>query len=109
MTATSTSGLVAFLIMWGIFTAILFVGSLTLNRATQFIFGSLTLLFALLAIGDATGIEWIKTFAGIEGIVCGASAIYAAAAQILNDMYGRELLPLGTLAAKSTTALKMAA
>lgn len=60
MAASSTSGLVAFLVMWGIFTAILFVGSLTLNRATQFIFGSLTLLFVLLAIGDASGSAAIK-------------------------------------------------
>ena len=104
MTATSTGGLVAFLLMWGIFTAILFVGSLTLNRATQFIFGSLTLLFVLLAIGDATGNVFIKHLAGWEGIVCGASAIYAAAAQILNEMYGRELLPLGNKPAATKAA-----
>lgn len=110
MEATSTGGLVAFLVMWGIFTAILFVGSLTLNRATQFIFGSLTLLFALLAIGDATGSAFIKTLAGYEGIICGASAMYAAAAQILNEMYGYELLPLGNKASTSATpALKIAA
>lgn len=95
MEATSNGGLVAFLVMWGIFTAILFVGSLTLNRATQFIFGSLTVLFFLLALGDATGSVFIKTLAGLEGIVCGASAMYAAAAQILNEMHGRTLLPLG--------------
>jgi succinate-acetate transporter protein len=108
MEATTTGGLVAFLVMWGIFTAILFVGSLTLNRATQIIFGSLTLLFALLAIGDATGSEAIKTFAGYEGIFCGASAMYAAAAQILNEMYGRCVLPLGNKVA-APCALKKAA
>ncbi|GAB2899611.1 acetate uptake transporter [Uliginosibacterium flavum] len=109
MTATSTGGLVAFLVMWGIFTAILFVGSLTLNRATQFIFGSLVVLFALLAIGDATGNEAITHLAGWEGIICGASAMYAAAAQILNEMYGRTVLPLGNLPAKPAIALKKAA
>lgn len=95
MDATSEGALVAFLVMWGIFTAILFVGTLRLNRATQVIFGSLTLLFALLAIGDATGNETIKHLAGWEGILCGASAMYAAAAQILNEIYEREVLPLG--------------
>lgn len=110
MEATSTGGLVAFLVMWGVFTAILFVGSLTLNRATQFIFGSLTLLFALLAIGDATGSVFIKTLAGYEGIICGASAMYAAAAQILNEMYGYELLPLGNkVSISAAPALKIAA
>lgn len=108
MAASSTSGLVAFLVMWGIFTAILFVGSLTLNRATQFIFGSLTLLFVLLAIGDASGSAAIKTIAGLEGIVCGASAIYAAAAQILNEMYGYEKLPLG-LRTPKLVSMKLAA
>ena len=95
MEATSTAGLVAYLTLWGIFTAILFVGTFKLNRATQVVFGTLTLLFALLAIGDATGNEAIKHLAGWEGILCGASAMYAAAAQILNEIYGREVLPLG--------------
>lgn len=95
MEATSEGALVAFLVMWGIFTAILFVGTLKLNKATQIIFGSLTVLFALLALGDATGNEAIKHLAGWEGIFCGASAMYAAAAQILNEIYGRVVLPLG--------------
>ncbi len=95
MEATSTGGLVAYLTLWGIFTAILFVGTLKLNRATQVIFGSLVILFALLALGDATGNESITHIAGWEGIFCGASAMYAAAAQILNEIYGREVLPLG--------------
>ena len=95
MEATTPGGLVAFLVMWGIFTAILFVGTLKLNRATQVIFGSLVILFALLALGDATGNESITHIAGWEGIFCGASAMYAAAAQILNEIYGREVLPLG--------------
>ncbi|MDP5239859.1 acetate uptake transporter [Uliginosibacterium sp. 31-16] len=108
MEATSTGGLVAFLVMWGIFTAILFVGTFKLNRATQVIFGSLTLLFALLALGDATGNETISHIAGWEGIFCGASAMYAAAAQILNEIYGYELLPLGNKPA-AAVALKKAA
>ncbi|PAS94950.1 MAG: hypothetical protein CGU28_02900 [Candidatus Dactylopiibacterium carminicum] len=95
MAPAGEGSMVAFLIMWGIFTAILFVGTLKLTRALQFIFGSLTLLFILLGLGDATGNETIKHLAGWEGIICGASAMYAAAAQILNEIYGREVLPLG--------------
>ncbi|MDQ7989308.1 MAG: acetate uptake transporter [Candidatus Dactylopiibacterium sp.] len=95
MPAPDTGSMVAFLTMWGIFTAILFVGTLKLNRATQIVFGSLVVLFALLALGDATENEAIKHLAGWEGIFCGASAVYAAAAQILNEIYGREVLPLG--------------
>ena len=86
------------LLLWCVLTLVLFVGSLRLNRATQLIFGSLVVLFALLAVADATGNETLKTLAGWEGIFCGLSAIYAAAAQILNEIYGRDVLPLGQLA-----------
>jgi len=84
-----------FLLMWGIFTAYMFIGTLRLNRALQVVFGSLIVLFLLLSIGDFTGIKEIKVIAGIEGIFCGLSAIYASAAQILNEVYGKTILPLG--------------
>ena len=32
--------------------------------------------------------------AGYEGLFCGLSAFYAAMAQILNELYGRKVLPL---------------
>lgn len=84
----------SYLMMWGLFTAVMFVGTLKLNRALQFVFGSLTILFFLLAIGDFTGSTLIKTIAGIEGIICGFSAIYTGLAQVLNEVYGKTLLPL---------------
>ena len=45
----------AYLIMWGIFTLVLFFATLRLNRALQVVFGSLTVLFFMLAAGDAAG------------------------------------------------------
>jgi succinate-acetate transporter protein len=84
----------AYLIMWGIFTAIMFVGTLKLNGALQFVFGSLTILFFMLALGKATGSEDIIHFAGYEGIVCGASAIYTGLAQVLNEVYGKVVWPI---------------
>jgi len=84
-----------FLLIWGIFTAFMFIGSLRLNRALQTVFGSLVILFLLLSISDFTGIKTIKVLAGVEGIFCGLSAIYACAAQILNEVYGKTILPLG--------------
>jgi succinate-acetate transporter protein len=83
-----------YLFMWGIFTAVMFIGTLRLNGALQFVFASLTILFFLLAIGDWTGSAAIKTIAGWEGVICGASAIYTGLAQVLNELYGREWLPL---------------
>lgn len=95
MSAPSISGMVSYLTMWGVFTALLFIGTLQLNRALQVVFGSLTLLFFLLAIGDATGNIALKHFTGFEGIFCGAAAIYTGAAQVLNEVYGKTILPLG--------------
>ena len=84
-----------YLALWGVFTLFMFIGTLKHNRATQVVFGSLTILFALLAIGDFTGNHTITMIAGFEGIFCGLSAIYSAMGQIVNAEYGKTILPLG--------------
>jgi uncharacterized protein len=94
---TSPGAMAAYLLMWGIFTFCLFIATLRMNRATQFVFGSLTLLFLLLAASDIAGGGSLKQIAGIEGIICGGSAIYAGVALVLNETYGRTVLPLGTI------------
>jgi len=91
---SSSRAMGAYLFMWGLFTAVMFIGTLRLNVALQFVFASLALLFFLLAIGDWSGSAPIKTFAGWEGIVCGLSAMYASLAQVLNEVYGRTVLPI---------------
>ena len=93
--AASESAMVAYLIMWGIFTAIFFIGTLRISIALQIVFATLTILFFLLALGDFTGNVALKTFTGYEGIICGASAIYAGAGVLLNEVYGKTVLPLG--------------
>lgn len=85
----------AYLAMWGIFTLVMFIGTLKLNRALQVVFGTLTILFFLLAIGDATGNSMVTTVAGYEGILCGLSAMYAGLAQVLNEVYKKTVAPLG--------------
>ena len=97
VSAPSTNAMVAYLIMWGIFTGLLFIGTLKLSKALQFIFATLTLLFFLLALGDVTGNETIKRFTGYEGIICGASAIYTGIATLMNEMYGKVIMPIGTI------------
>ena len=87
----------AYLGIWGLFTFCLFFGTLRLNRALQFVFGSLTILFILLATGDATGNSAIKHLAGYEGIICGLSAIYTGIANVLNEVYGKTVLPIGVV------------
>ena len=89
-----------YLFMWGIFTAFMFVGTLKKNRVLMFIFASLTVLFLLLAIehwmmnSGISGSELVGTIAGIEGVICGASAIYLAMAEVVNEANGRVILPI---------------
>jgi len=54
-------------------------------------------LFFLLALGDGTGSVVIKRIAGYEGIICGLSAVYTALAQVLNEIYGKTIAPLGAV------------
>ncbi|WP_267900184.1 acetate uptake transporter [Alginatibacterium sediminis] len=99
-----------YLLLWGVFTAFMFVGSLCYPRAKQVVFGSLTILFALLALRDFTGSELIGTIAGYEGIFCGLSAIYFAMAQVLNNEFGRVVLPVGPVAiARNTEVVSLQA
>jgi len=84
-----------FLVMWGVFTLFMFFGTLRSNRALQFVFLSLTVLFGLLAIRDFAESPVVGTIAGWEGIVCGASAIYLAMAEVLSEQLGRDVLPIG--------------
>jgi len=95
---SNNTAMAAYLGMWGLFTAVMFVGTLRLHVAGQVVFGSLTVLFFLLAIGYFTDASpTFKHFTGYEGIFCGFSAIYAALAQVLNEIFGRTVLPLGTV------------
>lgn len=96
-TSSSSFAMGFYLLLWGLFTAGMFFGTLRMTRVHQVIFSSLTLLFVLLALGDFTGNTGIKIVAGFEGIFCGLSAFYAAVALVLNEVFGRTVLPMGAV------------
>lgn len=98
--ATSSGATAAYFFMWGLFTLVMFIGTLRLNKALMFVFGSLAILFLLLCVRDATGSTVVGTAAGYEGIICGLSAVYTGLAQVLNEVYGRVVLPIGPVTAK---------
>ncbi|HVB04077.1 MAG TPA: acetate uptake transporter [Chitinophagaceae bacterium] len=93
--AVNPAGMASYLICWGVFTAILWVVSFRISVAVQVVFATLTLLFALLAGAELTGRSIIRETAGVEGIVCGCSAIYAGSATLLNEVWGKTILPMG--------------
>jgi succinate-acetate transporter protein len=92
--ATSKGLMGWYFLIWGLFTFLMFLGTLRLNVALQVVFGTLTVLFVLLAIRDWADSTLVGKIAGWEGIVCGLSAIYAGIAQVLNEVYGKVVLPL---------------
>jgi len=92
------AAMAAYLATWGLFTGVMFIGTFRLNRALQVVFGTLTVLFFLLAYAHyAKPGEGFEHFAGWEGLVCGFSAIYTGLAQVLNELYGKTVLPLGSV------------
>ena len=84
-----------FLVAWGIFTGYMTVSTFKISRAVQAVFVTLTILFFLLAIG-AHNETWEK-IAGWEGMFCAGTALYASFATILNETWGRQVLPLGVV------------
>ncbi len=93
--APAEGGMVAYLFMWGLFTFVLWIATLKHNKALQIVFLTLWILFWLLAIKDATGSALVGAIAGWEGIFCGFSAIYLALAQVVNETYGKTVMPIG--------------
>jgi len=99
-TKPDDTGLAWYLFMWGLFTGLMFISTLKKPKALQVVFFTLTVLFWLLAlshfVGSATDLgQMIGTIAGYEGIFCGLSAIYLAMAEVINETYGKEKLPVG--------------
>lgn len=105
--APSETAMGYYLLSWGMFTGLMFVATLRINRSLQTVFLSLTVLFVLLALRDwaggaastetlfgVSGATWGK-IAGWEGIFVALSAIYGSIAQVWNELYGRVVLPLG--------------
>jgi succinate-acetate transporter protein len=86
-------GMTVFLGAWGLFTAYMTIATLKISHALQVVFVTLTILFFLLAWGQHN--ETVHKIAGWEGIFCAFTALYASAAQVINETWGEYLLPLG--------------
>jgi succinate-acetate transporter protein len=88
-----SSGLAWTMIMWGIFTFCMMIGTLKMTFMHFFVFASLVVLFGLLAAVFFGNLS--PKVAGVEGLFCGGAATYGAAAVIINGKFGRTVLPLG--------------
>ena len=96
--APDSTAWAAYLFLWGLFTLIMFFGTLRANRVLQTVFLSLAILFFLLAL--ARFIPVILPFAAVEGIFCGFSAFYLSLAEVLNEGQSKPVLPIGPVKSK---------
>ncbi len=92
--APSAAAMGYYLTVWGIFTFGLWIATLKMTKTMIFLFGTVVILFALLAAANFTGSHLIHTIAGIEGVICGATALYVAIGTLLVEVYGKQILPL---------------
>jgi len=91
--APNSTAWAAYLFLWGLFTLIMFFGTLKTNRVLQTVFLSLAILFFLLAL--ARFIPALLPYAAIVGIFCGFSAFYLSLAEVLNEGREKAVLPVG--------------
>jgi succinate-acetate transporter protein len=84
-----------YLIIWLVFTAGLMVASTVAPGVLTVILGLTVILLGSLGIGAITGNAALSLFGGYEGIVTGALAIYLAFAFLINEMFGKAVLPIG--------------
>jgi succinate-acetate transporter protein len=94
--ANDQSAMAAYFFMWGVFTFVMFFGTLKSSRALQFVFMSLAILFFLLTVSRLTNNTDVLHVTGYEGIICGLSAVYLGLAEVINEAHG-QILPIGQI------------
>lgn len=98
LAALATSGalhsaLGLYLLAWGIFTFLMFLGSLRTTLALMTVLGLLTLTFLALAFGELLGASPLGVLGGYLGILTALAAWYTALAGLLTSMDGIFTLP----------------
>jgi succinate-acetate transporter protein len=84
-----------YLFLWGVFTFYMWLATFRSPRALQFIFLALWITFGLLAGGEWTGSGLVRMAGGYMGLVTAALAFYLSAADVINEVHGRVVLPVG--------------
>jgi succinate-acetate transporter protein len=92
-----SNAMAAYFFMWGLFTFVMFFGTFKANRAIQFVFMSLAVLFFLLTAHALNSDSTLLKITGYEGVICGLSAVYLGLAEVLNEAHGKAFLPTGPM------------
>ncbi len=99
LVAPNGAAMAAYFFMWGIFTLAMFFGTLKANRALQFVFMSLAILFFLLTISEILGnphylAHNLNTICASKESSVGSSAVYLGIAEVLNEAHKKTVLPI---------------
>jgi hypothetical protein len=86
--------LAAFLSVWGIFAAGLFICTLKMHRVLQVTLLAVVILVVLLVTAQLTGNALILKFGGLAGLVAGGLALYIGMGQVINEVYGNRIFPV---------------
>ncbi len=93
--ASSGTAMAAYLFIWGVYTFVMLIVTMKIGiRALQFVFVTLFLLFILLAVVNATGSTGLLVVAGYVGLIMGLGALYTALGMVMNEIYGKTVIPL---------------
>jgi len=86
--------LAVFLAVWGIFAIGLFICTLKMHRLLQVTLAAVVLLVVLLVAAQLTGSSLVLNAGGVVGTIAGALALYMGMGQVINEIYGRRVLPV---------------
>ena len=86
------------LLAWTIFTVIMLCASFGVSKALVTVFSLLTITFILLTWGVWGGHPNLAKTSGYFGLATAAAAWYASAAGVTKSTFGRQILPVGSMA-----------
>lgn len=92
--APPAEGIGYYLILYGLFSMSLWIATLYLDCMTFVLFTALCATFLLLILGQF-GVNGMSIAGGYVGIFTGCTALYGAAAHIINDVAGKTILSIG--------------
>jgi succinate-acetate transporter protein len=84
-----------YLFLWAVFTFTMWIGTFRANRALQLTFLAAWIEILLLAVGQWTAMPEFNEAGGYVGMVTALLAFYVASAQVIDETYNSDVLPLG--------------
>lgn len=86
-----------YLVLWGVFTLFMWFATFAANRAVGTVFFLLWITFFLLAAGEWAASPALHVAGGYTGLLTAIAALYLAAAEVLSETAGHDVLPVGRL------------